>query len=51
MYDIKFKADNNRFTYTSLSDDEQYVKKYFFEQYVPKYFKNDKIEIIEIKRY
>ena len=52
MYDIKFKANGNIFTYTSMGfSNEEQLKQYFFEKYVPKYFKNDKIEIIEIKRF
>ena len=52
MFDIKFKAGNDVFTYTSMGfSNEIQVKEYFFNEYVPKYFPNDNIEIIKVKQY
>lgn len=52
MFDIKFSANGEIFTYTSMGfANELQLKQYFFEQYVPKYFKNDIIEILNIVRY
>lgn len=52
MYDIKFKAGNNIFTYTSMGFcNEIQLKQYFFNEYVSKYFKQDEIGILQIKQY
>ena len=51
MYEIKFKAGTNTFTYTSHTfETEEHVKTYFFNEYVPKYFNNDHIEVVSIKK-
>lgn len=52
MFDIKFSANGEIFTYTSMGFANEFqLKQYFFEQYVSKYFKNDTIEILNIVRY